>query len=118
MPHRKTAMPALVRNTDGFPAPYAAASDEALARAWRAGDVDAGEALLRRYVPMVRAAAGVHAGTRFAPGVLVQAGMIGLVSTLFTFDPGDGPSFSTTAALAIAQQVQSAVDAEGPDQDG
>ena len=86
-------------------------SDEELAARSRTGDGAAAEALLRRYMPMVKR----EAQPLFLKGAededLIQEGMLGLFQALRDYDPDRGTAFRTFAVLCVRRQLYSAVEA-------
>lgn len=86
-------------------------SDEELIEDSRAGNGAAADALLRRYMPMVRK----EAKPLYLKGAdeedLIQEGMLGLFQALRDYDANEGASFKTFAALCVRRQLLSAVEA-------
>ena len=85
-------------------------SDEKLIEGSRAGDGAAADALLRRYMPMVKK----EAKPLYLKGAdeedLIQEGMLGLFQALRDYDGDAGASFKTFAALCVRRQLFSAVE--------
>lgn len=83
-------------------------SDETLARLYADGQEDAAVALIVRYLPLVRARAGVFAsGSGESYEDLCQEGMIGLLAAVRDFD-ADKAAFVTFARLCIDRVLISA----------
>ena len=86
-------------------------SDEELIEDSRAGDGAAADALLRRYMPMVRKEAKPFYLKGADEEDLIQEGMLGLFQALRDYDANEGASFKTFAALCVRRQLLSAVEA-------
>jgi RNA polymerase sigma-B factor len=74
--------------------------------AYRAGDVDARERMVERYLPLVRSVASRYAGRGEPLEDLVQVGSIGLVLALERFDLERGTKFTTYAVPTIVGEIQ------------
>jgi len=83
--------------------------DEALWRQAAAGDVDAEEALVKRYAPLVRACARPYFLVGAEGDDLIQEGMMGLLSAIRRFDPARDAKFRTYAELCIRSRLYSAI---------
>lgn len=90
-------------------------SDEALCRAAAAGSDGAEEALVLRYNRLVRACARPYFLLGGDSEDLLQEGMIGLVSAIRNFKPGENASFRTFAAHCIRNRLLTAVKAAQSD---
>jgi len=77
-----------------------------LLEAYRAGDVDAREQMVERYLPLVRSVASRYAGRGEPLEDLVQVGSIGLVLALDRFDLERGTKFTTYAVPTIVGEIQ------------
>lgn len=84
-------------------------ADEQLAALAAAGDAAARMALMRRYIPVVKARVSGYAGGELEPEDLAQEGMIGLLQAVDRYDPARGASFRTFALLCIDRSVISVV---------
>jgi RNA polymerase sigma-B factor len=74
--------------------------------AYRAGDVDARDRMVERYLPIVRSVASRYAGRGEPLEDLVQVGSIGLVLALERFDLERGTKFTTYAVPTIVGEIQ------------
>lgn len=87
---------------------YSERSDDALARLCAQGDEDAAVALIVRYLPLVRARAGVFAsGSGESYEDLCQEGTVGLLAAVRDYDASKA-SFATFARLCIDRVLISA----------
>jgi RNA polymerase sigma-B factor len=78
----------------------------ALIEAHRAGDEQALEALVERYMPLVRSLAARYAGRGEPVEDLVQVGSIGLLLSIQRFDTERGVQFTTYAVPTIIGEIQ------------
>ncbi len=83
--------------------------DEALVKRAQAGDGDATEVLLRRYMNAVRARARRFFLVGGETDDLVQEGMIGLYSAIVSFQESAGKSFKNFAYLCVTRHILDAV---------
>ncbi|MCL2499966.1 MAG: sigma-70 family RNA polymerase sigma factor [Defluviitaleaceae bacterium] len=84
-------------------------SDEKLIQAARAGNVDALDALLSRYKPLVKAKAAMYFLSGGDRDDLMQEGMIGLYKAFLDYAPEKNPVFSAFASLCINRQILTAI---------
>ena len=77
-----------------------------LLEAHRAGDPDARERIVERYMPLVRSVASRYAGRGEPLEDLVQVGSIGLVLAIERFDLERGVQFTTYAVPTIVGEIQ------------
>ncbi|HEX6292236.1 MAG TPA: sigma-70 family RNA polymerase sigma factor [Herpetosiphonaceae bacterium] len=82
-----------------------AADEQRLARAYRAGDDAALNALIEHNLRLVVSIAAMYQGHGLALTDLVQEGNVGLVKAARKFDPEQGHRFSTYATWWIRQAV-------------
>ena len=78
----------------------------ALIEAYRAGDEKAREALVERYMPLVRSLASRYAGRGEPQEDLVQVGSIGLLLAIQRFDTERQVQFTTYAVPTIVGEIQ------------
>ncbi|MCC8358192.1 MAG: sigma-70 family RNA polymerase sigma factor, partial [Oscillospiraceae bacterium] len=83
---------------------------QALARAQMGG---AEEALVERYVRLVRVCARPYFLTGGDGEDLIQEGMLGLLSAIRGYDPQKGPSFRAYAQSCIQNRIKSAIRSAG-----
>ncbi|HJU48952.1 MAG TPA: SigB/SigF/SigG family RNA polymerase sigma factor [Gaiellaceae bacterium] len=77
-----------------------------LLEAYREGDDEAREALVNRYLPLVRSLAARYAGRGEPLEDLVQVGSIGLLLAIERFDTERGVQFTTYAVPTIVGEIQ------------
>ncbi len=77
-----------------------------LLRAYREGDLDAGERLAELNAPLVYSIAGRFTGRGADMSDLVESGNIGLVKAIKTFDFSHGCAFSTYAVPLIFGEIR------------
>lgn len=77
-----------------------------LLRAYREGDLEAGERLAELNAPLVYSIAGRFAGRGADMSDLVESGNIGLVKAIKTFDFSHGTAFSTYAVPLIFGEIR------------
>lgn len=77
-----------------------------LLRAYREGDLDAGESLAELNAPLVYSIAGRFAGRGADMSDLVESGNLGLVKAIKTFDFSHGTAFSTYAVPLIFGEIR------------
>jgi RNA polymerase sigma-B factor len=77
-----------------------------LLEAYRSGDLGARDAIVDRYMPLVRSVASRYAGRGEPLEDLVQVGSIGLVLAIERFDLERGTQFSTYAVPTIVGEIQ------------
>ena len=78
----------------------------ALIETYRAGDEKAREALVERYMPLVRSLASRYAGRGEPQEDLVQVGSIGLLLAIQRFDTERQVQFTTYAVPTIVGEIQ------------
>jgi RNA polymerase sigma-B factor len=78
----------------------------ALIEAYRAGDEQARDQLVERYMPLVRSLAARYAGRGEPQEDLVQVGSIGLLLSIERFDTTRGVQFTTYAVPTIVGEIQ------------
>jgi RNA polymerase sigma-B factor len=78
----------------------------ALIEEYRAGNEQARDALVDRYMPLVRSLAGRYAGRGEPQEDLVQVGSIGLLLAIERFDTGRDVQFTTYAVPTIVGEIQ------------
>ncbi|MCR5577349.1 MAG: sigma-70 family RNA polymerase sigma factor [Oscillospiraceae bacterium] len=88
---------------------YAALEDNKLQELAQKGDRFAEEALVERYLRLVRACARPLFLAGGDSEDLIQEGTFGLLSAIRTFDASDGTSFKTYAHLCIRRRLLSAI---------
>ena len=72
----------------------------------RTGDPALHEAIVRRFLPLVRQLAGQYTHTSEPLDDLVQVGSLGLLNAIARFDPDRGLAFSTFAVPTIAGEIK------------
>ena len=72
----------------------------------RTGDPALHEAIVRRFLPLVRQLAGQYTQTSEPLDDLVQVGSLGLLKAIARFDPDRGLAFSTFAVPTIAGEIK------------
>ena len=87
-------------------------SDEALAALARTGDQRAVTKLIDRYRPLVSVIASRYFSASLEKDDIVQEGLIGLLSAVYSYSPGKGATFRTYCAVCAANAIRSAVKAE------
>ncbi|MBQ8151280.1 MAG: sigma-70 family RNA polymerase sigma factor [Firmicutes bacterium] len=88
-------------------------TDEILAKAAQAGDIDAEETLLRKYKETVRMKARLYYIAGADEEDVVQEGMIGLFKAIHQYEPDRNAGFGTFAGLCITRQIISAIRSAG-----
>lgn len=78
----------------------------ALIEAYRAGDEQARDQLVERYMPLVRSLAARYGGRGEPQEDLVQVGSIGLLLSIERFDTERGVQFTTYAVPTIVGEIQ------------
>jgi RNA polymerase sigma-B factor len=78
----------------------------ALIESYRAGDEEARDQLVERYMPLVRSLAARYAGRGEPQEDLVQVGSIGLLLSIERFDTERGVQFTTYAVPTIVGEIQ------------
>ena len=78
----------------------------ALIEAYRAGDEQARDQLVERYMPLVRSLAARYSGRGEPQEDLVQVGSIGLLLSIERFDTERGVQFTTYAVPTIVGEIQ------------
>lgn len=84
-------------------------SDLQLVEMAQAGNMDAEEALIRKFKETVRIKANMYFIAGADEDDVVQEGMIGLIKAIRQYDPGREASFGTFAGLCITRQIISAI---------
>ena len=87
-------------------------TDEALAALAQAGDQKAVAALIDRYRPLVAAIASRYFGASLEADDLVQEGLIGLLSAVYSFSPDKNASFKTYCSVCVVNAIRTAVKAD------
>jgi RNA polymerase sporulation-specific sigma factor len=88
---------------------YESMTDEELHALAAAGDLQAEEALIRRYSRVIRSIARPFFLTGGDQEDLLQEGMLGLLSAIRSYDAGKNASFRTFALLCIRRRLISAL---------
>ncbi len=88
------------------------ATDEVLARDAQQGVQKAADELIRRYRPFVSLIASRYFGASLEPDDIVQEGLIGLVSAVFSYSPDRNASFRTYCSACVTNAIRSAVKAD------
>ncbi len=84
-------------------------SDAELAAMAQRGDIDAEEALMRRYKETVRIKSKMYYMAGADEDDVIQEGMIGLLKAIRRFDADREAGFATFAGLCITRQIISAI---------
>ncbi len=84
-------------------------SDEILVQKAQRGDIDAEEAIMRKYKGTVKIKANMYYMAGGDEDDIVQEGMIGLLKAIRKYDAEKDASFSTFAGLCISRQIISAL---------
>ncbi len=95
--------------TDPRPFP---ADDEALAALAQSGEQKAATELICRYRPFVRMIASRYFGASMEADDIVQEGLIGLLSAIYTYSPEKNAAFRTYCAACVTNAIRSAVKAD------
>lgn len=90
-------------------AKFSELSDLQLVELAQAGDMDAEEALIRKFKETVRIKANMYFIAGADEDDVVQEGMIGLIKAIRQYDPSREASFGTFASLCITRQIISAI---------
>lgn len=94
------------------PEPHSSgAADEALAADAQTGNRKAATELICRYRPFVGMIASHYFGAAMETDDIVQEGMIGLLSAVYTYSPARNAAFRTYCAACVTNAVRSAVKA-------
>ena len=88
---------------------YSSFSDNQLQKLASEGERDAEEALVRRYMKLVKAFARPFFLAGGDSWDVVQEGMLGLISAVRQFDPENGATFRTFAEQCIKNRIISAI---------
>lgn len=92
---------------------YSGYTDEMLAGLSRSGDESAGSELARRYRPLIKRCTRPYFLLGGDTEDLIQEGMIGLVSSMRSYDAEGGSSFRSYAELCIRRRILDAIKAAG-----
>ena len=92
---------------------YDNCTDEELIELSRGGDSAATDFLMEKYKGLVKSKARLFRLPDGDADDLIQEGMLGLFKALRNYDAGKNASFATFAALCIARQLGTAVEAAG-----
>lgn len=90
-------------------------SDRELALLAQTGNLDAEEALMRKYKETVRTKAKMYYMVGADEDDVVQEGMIGLLKAIRQYDKDKEASFGTFAGICITRQIISAIRTAGRD---
>ena len=88
---------------------FASFSDQELQQKAASGEREAEEALVGRYMQLVRACARPFFLAGGESEDLIQEGMFGLLSAVRQYDPKNGASFHTFAEHCIRKRILSAI---------
>ena len=88
---------------------FATLSDSQLQQLSASGDRTAEDALVGRYMQLVRACSRPFFLAGGESEDLIQEGMIGLISAVRQYDPQNGASFRTFAEICIKKRILSAI---------
>ena len=88
---------------------FATLSDSQLQQLSASGDRTAEDALVSRYMQLVRACSRPFFLAGGESEDLIQEGMIGLISAVRQYDPQNGASFRTFAEICIKKRILSAI---------
>ena len=89
------------------------ATDETLAATAQTGEQKAATELICRYRPFVTMIASHYFGASLETDDIVQEGLIGLLSAIYTYSPARNASFRTYCAACVTNSIRSAVKADG-----
>ncbi len=92
---------------------YYGLSDDRLLSMAHNGDLDAEEALMRKYKETVRLKAKMYYMAGADEDDIVQEGMIGLLKAIRQYDEAKEAAFGTFASICITRQIISAIRAAG-----
>lgn len=84
-------------------------SDEELVQQAQQGDLNAEEAIMRKYKSVVKSKAAMYYMAGGDEDDIVQEGMIGLLKAIRKYDADKDASFATFAGLCISRQIISAL---------
>lgn len=84
-------------------------SDEELVQQAQQGDLNAEEAIMRKYKSVVKSKAAMYYMAGGDEDDIVQEGMIGLLKAIRKYDAGKDASFATFAGLCISRQIITAL---------
>ncbi len=90
---------------------YSALSDDELVGLFRSGDGVAGSELAVRYRPLVKRCTRPYFLVGGDSEDLIQEGMIGLVSSIQSYQPGGSALFRSDAELCVKRRILSAIKA-------
>lgn len=90
---------------------YSALSDDELVGLFRSGDGVAGSELAVRYRPLVKRCTRPYFLVGGDSEDLIQEGMIGLVSSIQSYQPGGSALFRSYAELCVKRRILSAIKA-------
>ena len=90
-------------------------SDNELVKMAQCGNLDAEEALMRKYKETVKIKANLYFMAGADEDDIVQEGMIGLLKAIRQYDDDKEASFGTFAGICITRQIISAIRAAGRD---
>lgn len=90
-------------------------TDQELATLAQAGNLDAEEALIRKYKETVRVKANMYFMSGADEEDVVQEGMIGLMKAVRQYDAAKDAGFGTFASICITSQIISAIRSAGRD---
>lgn len=90
---------------------YTALTDNELVRLFHSGDNEAGSELAVRYRPMIKRCTRPYFLVGGDSEDLIQEGMIGLVSSMQTYEEESGVQFKTYAEVCIKRRILSAIKA-------
>ena len=91
------------------PAEFEEFTDNELVEMAQSGNLDAEEALIRKYKETVRIKANMYFIAGADEDDVVQEGMIGLFRAIRQYDSGHGTAFGTFASVCITRQIITAI---------
>lgn len=84
-------------------------TDEALAVLAQSGTADAADELLLKYRPLVQSIASRYSGASLENDDIVQEGLLGLLSAIYSYSAGKNAAFRTYCAVCIHNAIRSAI---------
>lgn len=80
-------------------------TDEVLISEAKSGNSKSADILLKRYYPFVRAISVRYTGTSLETDDIVQEGLLGLLSAIYSYSPGKSAAFRTYCAVCVHNRI-------------
>ena len=80
-------------------------TDEVLISEAKSGNSKSADILLKRYYPFVRAISVRYTGASLETDDIVQEGLLGLLSAIYSYSPGKSAAFRTYCAVCVHNRI-------------